>query len=193
MLQSLIRKILLIRDELSPDAQKIEAVNTIEIKDKKWIGHNTDWYGVYETLSLNKIANDVNVLIIGAGSTNGVVYGLQKYGVSSIAITNRTDEKAQDIAKLFGVDVVDYSRYEGVIDKYNLIINSTSLDFGDLISCCNEKTFYFDLKYYNSKPSLPNYIDGTQMLLYQGAKAFEIWTKIRAPIEVMRKAFGGLI
>jgi shikimate dehydrogenase len=31
-------------------------------------------------------------------------------------------------------------------------------------------------------------ISGVEMLLYQGAASFEIWTGVSAPIEVMRKA-----
>lgn len=175
-------------DELSDDAAKIKAVNTIEIKEGKWIGHNTDWYGVYKTLEINKILKDINVLIIGSGgATNGVVYGLKKYGIKKITLTNRTREKALEIKNLFDLKLLDYSDYKKTLSDYDLIINTTSVEFGDLVDVFDDRIVYFDLKYYKGRVDTPKYIDGSLMLLYQGAKAFEIWTGLTAPVEVMKK------
>ena len=175
-------------DVLSDDSQKIGAVNTIEIKDKKWIGHNTDWYGVYQTLINNKINNKSKVLIIGAGgATNGLIYGLNKYGIDDISITNRTYEKMVKIKELFhNIKIVKYENYKDKAQEFNFIINSTTLGFVDILDNYYKKCIYYDLKYYTDNKNIPNYIDGKDMLIYQGAKAFEIWTGITAPIDVMK-------
>jgi shikimate dehydrogenase len=33
-----------------------------------------------------------------------------------------------------------------------------------------------------------DYVNGKDMLIYQGAKSFELWTDLKAPIELMKKA-----
>jgi shikimate dehydrogenase len=176
-------------DELKDDARIINSVNTIEIKDKKWIGHNTDWYGVFKTLEKRKIHKTHNILIIGSGgATNGVIYGLQKYGIKNITITNRTFEKAKSVQKYFNVDIIDFEKYKRLVKNYSMIINTTTLKFNDLIDEFDDKTVYYDLKYYTGKPDAKNYIDGKDMLLYQGAKSFEIWTNNDAPLKIMQKS-----
>jgi shikimate dehydrogenase len=176
-------------DELSEEAKKIGAINTIEVVNKKWIGHNTDWYGVLKTLENNKVSNKLNVLIIGAGgAANGVIYGLQKYGIKNIAITNRSIEKAVTIKEQFKVELVDYNDYRNRVKFYSMIINATSINFNELVDNFENEKIYFDLKYYSEKIKARNFIDGSDMLLYQGIKSFEIWTKKEAPLEVMRNA-----
>lgn len=176
-------------DELSDDAKEINSVNTIEVIDNKWKGHNTDWYGVFKTLENSSIDRNVGVLIIGAGgATNGLVYGLQKYGIKNITITNRTMEKAQIIANNFNINIMDHKNIVKKHEKYNLIINSTSVDFNLLLNNFPDHITFFDLKYYSQKPQCKHFINGYDMLLYQGAKAFTIWTGYDAPINIMKEA-----
>jgi shikimate dehydrogenase len=176
-------------DELSEDAKKINAVNTIEILDNKWIGHNTDWYGFNKTLETEKITSNHDVLVIGAGgAANGVIHGLQKYGFKNITITNRTSEKAKDITRIFNIDSFEYENLKKNISKYSFIVNTTSIDFKSILDSFDNDVIYYDLKYYNKKINTKYFIDGSNMLIYQGAKAFEIWTKKTAPVEIMKKS-----
>lgn len=163
-------------DETDPVAQKIGAVNTVVVNNGKWIGYNTDWYGVFKTLEENKISADAKTLIIGAGgASNGVIYGLQQFGISDIDITNRTMEKAATAAKQFNIGVTDFASYKDKLDDYQMIVNTTTVPFNELVLTFNKNVVYFDLKYYLE--SMPDFcIDGKTMLYYQGAKAFELWT-----------------
>lgn len=178
-------------DELHEDAVKVQSVNTVVASGRKWKGHNTDWYGVTKTLENHSIDSTKPALLIGAGgAANGVVYGLQKYGFSNIAITNRTMSKAEKIAGHFGIHLVDFAGYKESAEDYGLIINCTTLDFDTLFESFDGDKTYFDLKYYSKDLQLPNFINGSQMLLYQGAMAFELWTGEKAPLDVMKKALG---
>ena len=164
-------------DEVDSVAKKIGAVNTVVIDDNgKWLGYNTDWYGVFKTLEENKVSRDVKTLIIGAGgAANGVVYGLQEFGISDIAITNRTAEKAEVIAKQFDIKTLDFTSYKDKLNEYQLVINTTTIPFGKMVADFKKDVVYFDLKYYLE--STPDFcIDGKAMLYYQGVKAFEYWT-----------------
>jgi shikimate 5-dehydrogenase len=69
-----------------------------------------------------------------------------------------------------------------------MIVNCTTLNFNDLISDFNDNSIYFDLKYYSKTENIKNFIDGSLMLLYQGTKAFNIWTGIDPDIKIMEKA-----
>lgn len=157
-------------------AQKIGAVNTVVVNNNRWIGYNTDWYGVLKTLEQNKISKNVKTLIIGAGgASNAVIYGLQQFGISDIDITNRTMKKAVEAAEKFDIGIAEFSSYKDKLDEYQMVVNTTTVPFNDLISDFNENTAYFDLKYYLE--STPDFcIDGKTMLYYQGAMAFELWT-----------------
>jgi shikimate dehydrogenase len=164
-------------DEVDSVAKKIGAVNTVVIDDNgKWLGYNTDWYGVFKTLEENNVSRNLKTLIIGAGgAANGVVYGLQEYGISDIAITNRTAEKAEVIAKQFDIKTLDFTSYKDKQNEYQLIINTTTIPFGKMVADFKKDAVYFDLKYYLE--STPDFcIDGKAMLYYQGVKAFELWT-----------------
>lgn len=176
-------------DELSPDADIIGSVNTIEIKDNKWIGHNTDWYGVHKTLEINKISNKAKTLIIGAGgAAPGTIFGLQSFGLNDIDICNRTRLKAEKLLKKFNINIIDFEDINILVNNYQLVVNCTTLEFNNILTNLNKETTYFDLKYYVKDLEGFNYINGKDMLLYQGAKSFSIWTKMEAPIQIMKDA-----
>lgn len=163
-------------DEVDSVAREIGAVNTVVANNGRWIGYNTDWYGVFKTLKENKISANVKTLIIGAGgASNAVIYGLKRFGILNIDITNRTKEKAAAVAEKCNIGIVDFSSYKDRLDDYQLIVNTTTVPFNDLVPHFNENAAYFDLKYYLE--STPDFcIDGKTMLYYQGVKAFELWT-----------------
>lgn len=175
-------------DILGDDAKTIKSVNTIIVENGKWIGRNTDWFGVYKSLENCKYSDKTKVLIIGAGgATNGVIYGLNQLGINDICITNRTESKAEQLASEFDIKFTPYNELNHS-QNYDIVINTTTVTFNNLIGNFDDNTLYFDLKYYSEKVNCKQFIDGSEMLLWQGAKAFELWTKKDAPVEIMRKA-----
>ncbi|MCG8568513.1 MAG: shikimate dehydrogenase [Spirochaetes bacterium] len=176
-------------DSLSQEAKEIQSVNTVVAHKGEWIGHNTDWYGVYQTLKINQIDLNQQILIIGAGgATNGLIFGLKKYGFDQISITNRTMNKAEKLAKQYSLNIEDFQKLEHKSRNYSFIINSTARSFTELLSMLNPDTIYYDLKYYKDQLKNYQYIDGKDMLLYQGALAFQLWTGIEPDIEIMKNA-----
>jgi shikimate dehydrogenase len=175
-------------DEIDNDAQIIDAVNTVCVVNRQtWKGYNTDWHGVLKTLEMNNIQKDWNTLVIGAGGAAGAtVYGLQKFGITSITITNRTQSKAENIAQKFNLNVLSNSELAKHLKKYSLIINATSVHFDAFIDKYNDSTCYYDLKYHMKPLDTKTYIDGKEMLINGGAKSFKLWTGVDAPVDVMR-------
>ncbi len=176
-------------DKLSEEAKIIQSVNTIEIKNKKWTGHNTDWYAIYQSLKEKKIKNNLTALIIGAGgATPAIIFALKKYGCKNIFITNRTVSKAEQLKNQFNINLINFNEINQNLADFNLIFNSTSTSFNDLITKTDDKTIYYDLNYYTGKLKAKNYIDGNLMLIYQGIKALEIWTGKKIPVKFIKNS-----
>ena len=89
--------------------------------------------------------------------------------------------------------------------KSNLIINTTSIGLNNESSPLKsnfmmKNAFVFDIIYRplytdllrNAKEAGSNIIFGYEMLIHQAAKSFEIWTKMGAPINAMKKALFGI-
>lgn len=90
-------------DEVAPMAKNIGAMNTVVRKDDKLVGYNTDAIGL--KMSLDKIDVDLkgqSILIIGGagGAARAVAVMCAEAGAKLIAITNRTLEKAEELAEV---------------------------------------------------------------------------------------------
>lgn len=204
-------KVLSCLDEISSCAQIIGAVNTVHIKDNKLIGYNTDGRG-FLTALVNDGGfdpKDKNVLIVGAGgASRSVAVTLALSKVNELKILNRTVERAEEVCSLLksnfacGVEAFDFEDdLESLFSSVDLIINATPIGMSageqpfplDLIS---NRHFVCDLIYKPLETTLirvakekgAKTLNGLSMLLYQGAAAFEIWTHLEPPIEIMRKA-----
>lgn len=183
-------------------------------KRKKLIGYNTDAYGFSKALKKEAGFNvgGKSVLILGAGgAARACVYALLKEGARRVVIANRTVSKAKRLIRDFSkIKTPGKTKLSAIgktpplsLPEFDLIINSTSLGLKgsdplpiNLTKSPNQKSvLIFDLIYNPSRTKLLREaskrgyrtMNGLAMLLYQGARSFEIWTGKRAPINIMRK------
>jgi shikimate dehydrogenase len=183
-------------DGLSVEAEKTQSVNTLYLKNKKVIGHNTDIIG-FET-SIEKSKYDVvnkNVLILGAGGVvPSIIFALNKMKVSKIIISNRTKEKAQNLKKNFkNIELMEW----GEVPNFDMIINATSIGLKENdniklnFSSISENKFFYDVIY---NPSETNFLkmgkklgnktlNGKLMFIYQGLAAFNIWHGLKPDVD----------
>jgi shikimate dehydrogenase len=88
--------------------------------------------------------------------------------------------------------------------KSHLIINATPIGMNDEQSLIDyehisKNTIVYDLVYKpvttnlleNAKYAEAEVVYGYEMLLEQGARAFEIWTNLQAPRQIMKKSLVG--
>ena len=77
-------------DELSDEAAKIGAVNTVLVKDGRMTGYNTDTFGFEKTLLLHRKSNHKKALILGdGGAAKAVRYILEKHDISYQTVSRR--------------------------------------------------------------------------------------------------------
>lgn len=202
-------------DELSPEVKFLKAVNTIVNREGKLTGYNTDVYGFLYLLqnNLGGAFTSARVLLLGAGgAAKAVALSLGRVKAKSLIIANRTVGKAKMLATLLTqggyfnekqVEIISLDRLDrSSISGITLIINALSgdpvelglLPPNNLPDCAAA----IDLRYgheqapfkkWTEAEGIP-FINGLEMLLGQGIKAFEIFTGVEAPLQVMQEVLG---
>jgi shikimate dehydrogenase len=190
---------------VKPDewARAVGAVNTIDFRNNR--GTNTDIAGFIDDLKANDVTPaNTNVLVLGAGgAARAAVYGLARKG-ANIGIINRTADRAQQMIADLDVDARVMS-FADTDDWYvDLIVNCTSVGMWPNVDECPwpenvpfpEGAIVYDMVYRPERTRLMDKaeanggraIGGLGMLVRQGAAAFEVWTGVKAPVEVMFEA-----
>ncbi len=182
-------------DELSIEAKKTRSVNTIYLKNKKVIGHNTDIEGFENAIqNINFNLKSKKIFILGAGGVvPSIIYGSIKMGSSEIMISNRTKRKAEEIKVIFNnIKLVNW----GETPEFDVIINATSLGLkqNDKINLDFNKVgknkLFYDVIY---NPGETNFLksgkklgnkseNGKLMFIYQAFSAFKLWHGIEPSI-----------
>ena len=188
-------------DVLINDAEITSSVNTVFLDDKGTIvGENTDVFGL-QAAYLKEVDNISrrNALVIGAGGVSpSVILSLEKCGVKNISITNRTEDKCIFLKKKFKyLNIINWVNLKNELKNYDIIINATSLglkngqDFNFNFDQVKNSLIYIDTIYNPLETKTFKYLkernikvfNGLEMFIYQGQKAFYLWTKVNPEID----------
>lgn len=166
-------------DELSPEAEKIGAVNTVLVRDGKRKGFNTDAFGFEKTLKIGLKNHHKKALILGdGGAAKAVRFVLDSYGISHETVSRKGELNFTNLT-------ADH------VTTHPLIIQTTPVGtFPDTNSCLDfpfnaltEKHLCIDLIYNpeltkflsESSRSGAKTLNGYYMLEQQAEKAWKIW------------------
>jgi shikimate dehydrogenase len=199
-------------DRTDLSAQIINSVNTILNRDNKLFGFNTDGIGALKALRENGVElKGRKVLLLGAGgAARAIAYTMAKEA-DELAVLNRSLKPAQELAKLLektaNKKIISGSlspkEIQQNLQDSDVLINATSvgmkpkgeespiapkllrpnLSVMDIVYNPIETKLAKDAKAAGAKV-----VSGVEMLIYQGAASFEIWTGKSAPVDVMRQA-----
>lgn len=173
-------------------------------------GFNTDADAIVQALQedLGVQLQGAKVLVLGAGGAGRTAaLKLASEGVGELFLINRTLAKARsvrdEIQKRWPAAKVTLG-YPA--QKVDLLLNATSVGLreGDLLPfdethfSLEQTSAVYDMIYRPAESVLLkrakalglHCANGIGMLLYQGAKALEIWSGQKAPVEIMREALG---
>ncbi len=193
-------------DNLSPEIHDIGAVNTITIVDKKLTGYNTDMYGAIRTIeeALNReMSSQDTVVIFGTGGASRalIVGALRKAAgvtviyrepdsLKTVSLKNDFQSKVTFVPVKLAVDV------RNTLNSATIICNATSVGMTPVIEASPlsalqfdqienvENKLFFDVIFNPSKTTFLSLAEssgariagGINMMVYQGVKAFELWT-----------------
>jgi shikimate dehydrogenase len=199
-------------DEADEMVKFLGAANTVLNKNGKLVGFNTDGVGALKALTENGLSlTGKKLLLLGAGgAAKAIAFSLTKE-VKELAILNRNSRKAAELAEAlnhaYGKKVVGDSLSPALIRKNlqdaDILINATSVGMAPKVNqslvepeWLKPGLIVMDIIYNpietklvkHAKAADARVISGVEMLLYQGAASFEIWTGRPAPVNVMRKA-----
>ena len=186
---------------LTPRAEVARAVNTLAVEpDGSILGDNTDGAGLVRDLrsNLGIAIEGRRVLILGAGgATRGIVAPLLELGPATLAIANRTADRARVVAASFAdigaVTGCGFNDIEG--RPWDLVLNATAASLGggrpDVSpAVIGKSTICYDLAYGTELTPFLSWALaegaagahlGWGMLVEQAAEAFLIWRGMRPP------------
>lgn len=172
-------------NELTPEAKEIGAVNCIEFKDGKLIGHNTDHYGFKQSIKPFLEPQHERALILGTGgSSKAVAFALRSIGVEVYFVTS--SQKKNNNYFLYS------ELNEIIFSSFKLIVNTTPLGMAGNNEApsipyqfLSNQHFCYDLIYNPAETSFLKYakdkgaltMNGLSMLKQQAEKSWEIWGK----------------
>lgn len=198
-------------DGVDKTARFLNAVNTIHNKNGKLWGFNTDGVGALKALRENGVdPKGKKVLLLGAGGASRAIAYTIAHEADELVILNRTVKPARDLArqlrqllpKKISAEALSPEAIEDNLMDSEVLINATSIGMKPNVNetPVNPKWLRTNLAVmdivYNpletklakiAKEAGAKVVSGVEMLIYQGAASFEIWTGKSAPIQVMRK------
>jgi shikimate dehydrogenase len=199
-------------DDLDSNVKFLGSANTILNDAGKLSGFNTDGDGALHALRENGTNPEgKNVLLLGAGgAAKAIAYALAQEA-GALCILNRVPEKAAVLAdalnRVFGKKIMGGALSPSAVQKNlqdaDILVNATSVGMHPNINqslvasqWLKPDLAVMDIVYNpvetklakDAKAAGAHVISGVEMLLYQGAASFQIWTGHAAPIEVMRTA-----
>lgn len=199
-------------DEITVEAERIGAVNTILREGSRLLGANTDGYGFVTSLVENAKVNPAGkkIFIYGAGgAARAICAALGVMDGVEAVIANRTVGKAEELAARMtaagaSATALGYNA-NNLVDSVNtadIIVNTTSVGMKGFASDAlpalegiRQGQLVVDIVYRPLVTPLlrraavagADTLDGLWMLIHQGAKSFELWTEREFPANPVRE------
>lgn len=199
-------------DRLSPEAALVGAANCVRNRDGVLEGHNTDCTGFRLSLKSSFPQAPGTAFLLGAGgAARAIASELVRWGCSTLYITNRSREKATQLADILQtqgkttIKVLEWQSpdWTAALAQTELLVNATSIGMGGdgkleaLFQWDNlnrRRTIVYETVYNPLETSFLHHarqrgfqaLAGTELLLWQAVAGFELWTDTKAPVEVMK-------
>lgn len=171
-------------------AEQAQAVNTLWMENGQLHGDNTDGAGLLADMIRNlnwKLINK-RILVVGAGgAVRGILGCLLTAGAQEVVITNRTFERAEELAQQFNIRAV---ALDALAEEtpFNIIINGTSASLaGESLALplgiLADSAYCYDMMYGEEPTPFMQWAqtqgaevsDGLGMLVQQAAESFYRW------------------
>jgi shikimate dehydrogenase len=200
--------VLTLVDEVTPAVRRLGAANTlIRLPDGRLRADNTDLDGFRRSLAETGLSlRGATAVVLGAGgAARAVLVALADGGVARLIVANRHPERAArliadlDLAATATAVPLDDDTLRPLMADAGLVVNATSVGWhGDETPLAPDLlpagAAVYDLTYRSTallraaRQRGLLALDGLRMLVYQGARSFELWTGQPAPVPIMLAA-----
>jgi len=189
---------------LDEAAQAAGAANLLVFRDGKIIGHNTDSYGLAESLKENigDLADKSVVLLGAGGAARGAMLALEMLGAACIHLLNRDAKRARTLAAFLAPQIKAAVRPGGLDDWSRvagdaaLLVNSTSAGMANNppltidLAVLPASAAVCDIVYNPLETKLLKdaaarglkTIDGLGMLMHQAVPSFEAFFGVKPQV-----------
>lgn len=200
-------------DDVAPEAETCGSVNTVVVRGERTAGHSTDGAGFLAALGRVRPEPARRAVILGTGgATRAVAAALAGTG-ATVLVVGRNEAAGRSVAGDLSAKgpAVTFaggpSALAGALDGADLIVNATPLGDPSMpgtspipddvaLDALEPRPVVFDLVYRPRRTPLLEQaaaagcpaVEGIEMLIGQGARSFELWTGLAAPVEIMRAA-----
>ncbi len=206
------QKVVKFLDKLVDDAKVLKTVNTVVIEKDRMIGYNTDVLGIMNTLVPYKdVISGCEALILGAGGgASAAALALARFGCNHITFANRTLSRARRLANFLRQKIkisaegigLSASNLSAIAKTCGIVINATPIGMwpnnnNSLLKKeqIRSGSIIMDMVYNPSETALLREaklagaicVSGLDMLVFQAAESFKLWTSLEPPIEVMKE------
>ena len=192
-------------DDLTEDARRLHAVNTVVVDGSLLQGHNTDAPGFDRFLRRDAAFDPAgrHALIFGAGgAARACALALAHGGVASLTIAARDPARVGDLSAAIdglGTELRPIAFDDAATVEADLIVNATPIGARDEslpVPRMGAASVVVDLLYHPAVTPLQTQareagatvFGGIGLLLHQAALSFELWTGQHPPLEVMSAA-----
>ena len=193
-------------DELSDSAATVGAVNTVVFKDGRRFGHNTDEWGFRRSFQRNMAGASLDrVVQIGAGGAGAATaHAMLRLGAGDLTVfdadSGRARGLADKLAAQFGADrVVATTDLQAVMARANGLVQATPVGMADhpglplAAELLRPELWLAEIIYFPRVTALLalarrlgcRTVDGGGMVVFQAARAFELFTGVTPDAERM--------
>jgi shikimate dehydrogenase len=198
-------------DEIDPLAKQIGAINTIKNMDGRLIGRNTDGEAAIQAiLEAGITLKNKKVVIIGTGGAARAIAFYMAKETEYITLINRSQPSMQklkeNLEKYYAFPIKTSLQNDpcnkGIMAEADILINTTPIgmipkieESPILAEYLHHKLFVFDIVYNPMNTKLLQQarecgcktLGGLDMLINQGALAFEWWTGKKPNRQLMKQ------
>lgn len=185
--------VLALCEDLSDNARRAGAVNTLTLTHSGWRGDNTDGVGLIRDLERLGVAlAGQRVLMLGAGgAARGIIAPLLATRPAALVISNRNPWKPESLSEAFADLGTLTPRTHWALkgDEFDVIINATSAGHSGAMTPMPDGLFAdgavaYDLSYgkahgpfaeWAAAQGARHVYDGLGMLVEQAAESFRLW------------------
>jgi len=198
---------------LDASAKLLGAVNTVEFSSSGLVGHNTDGYGFQRAVkeAFSCTFHNLHVFVVGAGGAGRAVALVSaQEGAAAVSLADIDGQRVAQVAAEIRKQFPETQVHEEIINdelatkvhEADLVVHATPIGMKpEDPSTLPEAAFrpgqyVFDLIYMYPETAVMKTAgqvgaataNGLGMLLYQGARAFTIWTGMEPSVDIMRTA-----